>query len=221
MRHKKSCSSSSSVGLPKLKVVVPCGSKTEKTDFTAPPLPEVSMPCSTTKMDGASFPSARAFAKSSSCRSLNSSSKRFACFFKALALPSKPGVALGSESSKLKGVETRNLLASLTLNLLILPTLLNQTPSPCPFSYEWFMGRCKSSRSSRATPTLPTRQSSAPSTLPDVQTCSFYGYSRSAISDSRHTFRLCPVLLQSRCTLSCTSPLRLMAKSGPSATGST
>src|SRR5699024_1254874 len=130
---KKSCSSSSSVGFPKLEVVVPCGSKTENTDLTAPPLPEVSMPCSTTRIDGASLPCARALAKSNSCKSLNSSSKRVACFFKDLALPSKPGVARGSESAKLNGVDTRSLRASLTLNLLILSTLLRNDDAPAIF----------------------------------------------------------------------------------------
>ena len=89
MRHRKSCSSSSGVGRPNVAMCRPAGSHWPTTWRTVPPLPEVSIPCSTSRT--LRVPPLRPSAYSCSC-SVETRSAISACAFLAAALPClKPG----------------------------------------------------------------------------------------------------------------------------------
>src|SRR6185312_2143285 len=97
MRHRKSCASSSSVGLPKLAYLMPCGLHAPTTCLTMPPLPAVSIPCNTSRILRLSPARLAAYSISwsSANRSLRSSCRSGASDLE----PLNPGVALVSISA--------------------------------------------------------------------------------------------------------------------------
>ena len=91
MRHRKSWARSSSVGALKLVIRTPCGSTRPIVWRSTPPLPLVSMPCSTSSTRR-SLPTVRS-AQSRSCRSASSSPIAKSAALPSAFLPSNPGAA--------------------------------------------------------------------------------------------------------------------------------
>ena len=108
MRQRKSWASSSFVGALKAVSLTPSG-LTETTWRMMPPLPEVSMPCTTSSTER--FEPAVDCAKSRSSRSASSASQAASAALPAILPPLKPGVADVSTSASTKPLPTRSGLA--------------------------------------------------------------------------------------------------------------
>src|SRR3954447_20134575 len=91
MRHRKSCARSSSVGALKLVIFTPCGSTRPTVCRSTPPLPEVSIPCSTSSTRR-SEPVVRS-AHRRSCQSDSSSPSAARAALPAFLPPSNPEVS--------------------------------------------------------------------------------------------------------------------------------
>ena len=110
IRHRKWWRRSSSVGALKQVIRTPCGSTRPTVCRIVPPLPEVSMPCSTSSTRRVSR--VRPSANSRSWRSASSSPRAASAAFRRLLAAAEPGRRVGSGAGEVDGSGGRRISGS-------------------------------------------------------------------------------------------------------------